>query len=554
MVGFLRILVFSYAVGVTTLGAVYQTANTIPNIIFEIVANGALAALVVPLVAGAVARGDRDELGRTASGLLTWVLLLLVPVAGVVVAVAHPVIWLLEPHGTPAELRVGAAMLRVFAPQLPLYGVGIILSGVLQAHRRFAWPVLAPLLSSLTVIGAYLCFAAVEPSKIDIPFVGRGGELILSVGTTLGVVVLSLSLVVPVRRLGLRLRPTLRLTGQARRSVRGLAWVGVITAAAQQLSLALAIALANWDTPKGSLVLFTQAQTLYLVPWAVLAVPVATSAYPALATAVATGAAQRFRDTLASATRSVLLLCALGASALVALAWPMAWILAHLAKTPQIGALAAAIAGFAPGLFGYGLFALHSRALYARRDNRWAAVATLTGWGAVAGASVLLAVLLPVRDRVPALTAANSAGMLVLGAMMMVLVRRRAGAGALAGVRRAAGTAVLAGTLAAAVGILVRWPLTGAVWDAAARAHPGGTPGYPRVVLAGMLSGVAVAVVFAGVVLVVDRRDARPMLARLVGRAMPARAGADPAGPTPGADLPAEADLAAPVDRTGGDR
>ena len=53
-------------------------------------------------------------------------------------------------------------MLRVFAPQLPLYGIGIVLTGVLQAHHRFAWPVIAPLLSSVTVMGAYLAYAAVD--------------------------------------------------------------------------------------------------------------------------------------------------------------------------------------------------------------------------------------------------------------------------------------------------------------------------------------------------------------------------------------------------------
>ena len=54
-----------------------------------------------------------------------------------------------------ATTDVGAGMLRVFAPQIPLYGVGIVLAGLLQAHRRFAWPVLAPLLSSVVVIATY---------------------------------------------------------------------------------------------------------------------------------------------------------------------------------------------------------------------------------------------------------------------------------------------------------------------------------------------------------------------------------------------------------------
>jgi putative peptidoglycan lipid II flippase len=50
--GFARILVFNSSVGPTSLGDAYQAANTIPNIIFELVAGGALASLVVPLLAG----------------------------------------------------------------------------------------------------------------------------------------------------------------------------------------------------------------------------------------------------------------------------------------------------------------------------------------------------------------------------------------------------------------------------------------------------------------------------------------------------------------------
>jgi putative peptidoglycan lipid II flippase len=274
--------------------------------------------------------------------------------------------------------------------------------------------------------------------------------------------------------------------------------------AAQQLSLALTIALVNWHTTGGSLVLFYQAQTVYLLPWAVLAVPVATSAYPVLAGAFATGDAGRFRATLATATRSVLLLSGLGAAALVALAWPGAWLLAHLTRhSPSVPHLAAAIIGFAPGLLGYGLFALHSRALYARGQNRSAAVATVLGWGAVAVASVLFALLFPASVRVPAMTAANSVGMVVLGIVLLVLVRRRVGGGGLAGVRRAGGTAVLAGTLAALAGVAVRGLVPA-------------TPGFVAVALTGMLSGVVVGLVFGGIAVLTDRPDTRPMLARLL--------------------------------------
>src|SRR5690348_15413349 len=272
LAGFARTLVLGETVGYTNVGAMYQTANSIPNIIFEIVAGGALAALVVPLLAGDLDRDDRAAVGATASALLTWVLVVLVPVAVLVAALADPIVWLLTPARSAAERAVGADMLRIFAPQLPLYGVGIVLTGVLQAHRRFAWPVLAPLLSSVTVIGAYATFGVLAPGRPDVAHVSGTGVLVLAVGTTLGVVVLSLCLLIPLRRLGLRLRPRYGFAAGAGSLVRRLAVAGAVTVAAQQLTVGLSIVLSNAG-PKGTLVLYTLAQTVYLLPWAVLALP-----------------------------------------------------------------------------------------------------------------------------------------------------------------------------------------------------------------------------------------------------------------------------------------
>ncbi len=167
LAGFARVFVFSETVGYTDLGSAYQTANSIPNIIFEVVAGGALAALVVPLLAGPLDRDDRVAAGATASALLSWALVGLVPLAVLVALGADPLARLLDPGKPAAEIAAAARQLRVFAPQLPLYGVGVVLTGVLQAHRRFAWPVLAPVLSSLTVIGAYLAFGTIAPHRPD---------------------------------------------------------------------------------------------------------------------------------------------------------------------------------------------------------------------------------------------------------------------------------------------------------------------------------------------------------------------------------------------------
>src|SRR3954467_10095118 len=90
LVGFGRIVVFARAVGpATCLGNAYFTANTVPNIVFEVVAGGALASLVVPVLAGPAQRGARQETARTVSALLTWTLLLLIPVAVAGIWLAH---------------------------------------------------------------------------------------------------------------------------------------------------------------------------------------------------------------------------------------------------------------------------------------------------------------------------------------------------------------------------------------------------------------------------------------------------------------------------------
>ncbi|TCB90489.1 virulence factor MviN [Micromonospora zingiberis] len=499
LAGFGRTAVFTWVVQDSDLGAMYVLANAIPNIIFEIVAGGALASLVVPLLAGAVAAGDRQAVTATTGALLTWTVTLLVPLAVLLALCAGPVMSLMAGHRSPEELAAGARMLRVFAPQLPLYGIGIVLTGVLQAHRRFAWPVIAPLLSSLTVIVVYLVFVGVAGPGASVAQAGRGAELILSGGTTLGVVVLSLSLLIPIRRLRLRPRPGYAFAADARARVGGLAVAGIVTVTAQQVALAVSlnrIAGGLTEAPQ----VFNLAQTFYLLPWAVLAVPLATAAYPTLAAASAGGDERTYRDTLSATLRGVLLLSFLGAAVLVGAAGPIGRFFPLTAD-----ATAAAIAGYAPGLLGYGLFAVLSRALYARGATRSATAAISVGWLAVPLALLPLSALLPVADRALAVALANSAGMLLLGGLLLVAVRRSAGRAALAGAARAAGAGLLGATAGAlsALGLLRLLEFGD------------GTPARWMTLAQGMLSGALVGVVFLGVVWLVDRRDVRPVLAGL---------------------------------------
>jgi putative peptidoglycan lipid II flippase len=489
--GFGRTLVFTNAVGADSTGDAYQAANTVPNIVFEVVAGGALAALVVPMLAGGIAVGDREQVRRTASALLGWTLLVLTPLAVALALLADPIARLLLGAGDPAEAELAARFLLVFAPQVVLYGIGIVLAGVLQAHRRFSAPALAPLLSSVVVAAAYLVFAAMDGGR-DVAGLSTPAELVLGVGTTLGVVALTLSLVVPVRRLDLRLRPSLRFPVGAAPRVRRLAIAGVLTLAGQQLVAAVAIRLANDGVPDGTQVVYAAGLTIFLVPWAALAVPLATSAYPGLTERADAGDREGFARSLAPVAVLTVATSAVAAALLTAVAGPLARVFFAGGSDEVVQALRDTTIAFAPGLVGYGLVALLTRALYAQGLWKAPTVCVTGGWLLAVAADLVLARALPADDRALALGLGHTVGVTVAGLGLLVVVARRNGPGALTGVARAGGAAVAGAATGALAGLAVARALG---------ADPVPAPGVPGAIGAGMAVAAVVLLVAAAVMM-----------------------------------------------------
>jgi putative peptidoglycan lipid II flippase len=477
--GFGRTVVFTNTVGADTTGDTYTAANNVPNIVYEVVAGGALAALVVPMLAGGIAAGNREQVRATASALLGWALLVLTPLAVLVAVLSEPIARALLGGGDEQQVAVAARFLLVFAPQVVLYGIGIVLTGVLQAHRRFAGPALAPLLSSLVVAAAYLVFAGIGGAR-EVRDLSTPAELVLSVGTTLGVVALSLSLLLPLRRLGLHLRPSLRFPVGAAPRVRRLAVAGVLTLAGQQLVAIVAILLANAGAPAGTQVVYIAGLTLFLVPWAALAVPLATSAYPGLSERAEAGDEVGYTRILAPAVVLTVAASAVAAAVLVATASPVARVFLGRDPAATVAALRDTIVAFAPGLIGYGLVALLTRALYARGLWKAPTACVVVGWLLAVVADLVLAAVLPAADRGTALALGHTIGVTVAGIGLLVVVVRVAGRGALRGLPRAGGAALLGAVAGTAGGVLVGRLL-------------GVDPGPPEGIVVALGSGVLIA-------------------------------------------------------------
>ena len=436
LLGFLRWVVQAATVGSGAMAGAYSSANQIPNVFYEVVVGGALAGTVVPLLAGAIAHGKREKVRETASGLLGLTLAVLVPLAVLMALFAEPLAQLL----VTGDTRMGAdkaaiaywggshqlvvAFLRMFALQIPLYGLGVVLTGVLQAYNRFTWPALAPIFSSLVVMLTYGIYGAL----IDAGHYAQA-VLVLGWGTTAGVAALSLPLLWPVHRLGLGLRARLRLPAGTFTQLRSLAGAGIAALIAQQISVLTVVAVARRYGSAGTIAIYQYTQAIYVLPYAVLAVPLATVVYPQLAARLASKHVSReTKDLIANSTALVTLAACVGSGALM-LGAPLAQQVFGLITA--VDYMGAALVAFAPGLVGYALIYQLTRVLYVLDAARSAALATCLGWLVVAGASWMFSANAKGAAVLVYLGAASSAGMSLAGVALALVLARRVGARAL---------------------------------------------------------------------------------------------------------------------------
>ena len=437
LLGFLRWVVQAATVGSGAMAGAYSSANQIPNVFYEVVVGGALAGTVVPLLAGAIAHGQREKVRETASGLLGLTLAVLLPLAVLMALFAEPLAQLLVTSDTRmggdkaaiaywgGSHQLVVAFLRMFALQIPLYGLGVVLTGVLQAYNRFTWPALAPIFSSLVVMLTYGIYGAL----ID---AGHYAQAVLTLGwgTTAGVAALSLPLLWPVHRLGLGLRARLRLPAGTFTQLRSLAGAGIAALIAQQISVLTVVAVARRYGSAGTIAIYQYTQAIYVLPYAVLAVPLATVVYPQLAARLASKHVSReTKDLIANSTALVTLAACVGAGALM-LGAPVAQQVFGLITA--VDYMGAALVAFAPGLVGYALIYQLTRVLYVLDAARSAALATCLGWLVVAGASWVFSANAKGSAVLVYLGAASSAGMSLAGVALALVLARRVGARALA--------------------------------------------------------------------------------------------------------------------------
>ncbi|MDX6228388.1 MAG: putative peptidoglycan lipid flippase [Frankiales bacterium] len=468
--GLLRTVVIAGVVGSKAFGDAYNIANTLPNIIYELLLGGVLTSVVVPLLVKAAKQGT-DEGVAYAQRLLTLVALVL-GVASIIGVLAAPQITALYAGDcTKATDRAHAVTFaRYFLPQIAFYGIGATMGAILNTRRSFAPPMWAPVLNNLVVIvTGLLVLILPDDDTGKVPVLSHTQILVLALGTTAGVIVQTVALVPALRRTGFHWRPRFDFANAGLGAAGRLgSWV-LVYVLANQLSYFVVVRLAHQTLStgdrcaapapgSGSYTTYVLAFVVFSLPHAIVAVSVITALLPRMSRHVVDGRPRLLPLELSRGLRLSAVVLVPATFALIVLAQPVATTLFRHGAVHQADArvIGWTIAAFALGLLPFSAFQLHLRAFYALGDTRTPAYISIVVNAVNVLADLLLFVSLEGSARLPALAGGYALSYLVGVTLTGAVLSHRLGS---MDRQRTVRTLVRL-TFASAVGAAVAWALS----------------------------------------------------------------------------------------------
>lgn len=373
--GLMRWGAMAYALGRTGLADAYGIANNTPNIIYELVVGGVLSSTLVPLFVNTRRRTKRGETDDGASAILTVssLALIVLSVIGVFAApwIAKAYTLGLDPGARADQLELTIPLMRLFLPQIFLYGIVSLATAVLHSQHKLSIPAYTPIANNLVVTAM---FVAARPLMER---VGNGTSsqqtllLVLGIGTTLGVIAQALPLIGPMRDGVVRLRWNLAFRHPVvKRLVRLSGWtMGYVVA--NQVSLYVVTNLAN-SGPEGTVATYQYAFAFFQLPHGLIAVSLMTAVLPRLATSFVDGDLAAYRANFREGL-NVLFTVVLAASAgYIVVAELLVKVVFERGAFSASGTdeTARTLIAFAVGLPAFSTYLYAIRAFHARQNTR----------------------------------------------------------------------------------------------------------------------------------------------------------------------------------------
>jgi putative peptidoglycan lipid II flippase len=395
----------------------YLAAFRLPDILFQVVAGGALASAFIPTFASYLAQGDEQGAWRLASAVIN---LVLAVTAGLSLLAAVFAPWLAQmvivPGFAPERQALTARLMRLMLVTPAVFGVSGVVMGILNARQHFLLPALAPILYNLGIITGALVLA---------PSMGVDG---LALGVIAGALGHLLVQVPGLLRHGLRYTPTLGLRDPGVHEVGRLMLPRVGGLAAVQVNFLVNTILAS-GLAAGSLAALNYSWLLMLLPQGIFAQSVATAAFPTFSAQAARHQRAEMRSTLSATLRAVLYLTIPAAVGLLVLRGPLVEIVFQRGAFTEGSTemVAWALGFFVLGLPAHALVEIVVRAFYAMHDTKTPVMIGVAAMGLNVALSLAFIAAFQSAGWMPhgGLALSNSIATTAEMAVLLFVIRRR---------------------------------------------------------------------------------------------------------------------------------
>jgi putative peptidoglycan lipid II flippase len=317
LTGFVRTWAMAYALGVTLIADSYDIANNLPNMLFELLAGGVLSSVFIPIFMDRMQKEGADDAARFSNSLLNIMVLVLGAVALLGTLWPEPFVRTQTLTIAPERAVLATYLFRFFAVQIVFYAAGLVFTGVLNAHRRFLAPAIAPIFNNLVVTVTLLAFyVPLRDTRPDLATVALG------VGTTLGVLVMTLVQVPSLLKTGYRFTPTIDWRHPALRTAFAKMGPTLVYVIINLISVTFRTNVAV-ATGEGGQAALRYAWQFYQLPYGIFAVALATAVFPELAEAGSKQDWSRFKAMFSRGLRVTAVLIVPLAAMLATLATPI---------------------------------------------------------------------------------------------------------------------------------------------------------------------------------------------------------------------------------------
>ena len=384
ILGFVRNAMLIAAVGATAggVGAAFQTANTLPNTVFNLLASGIFDAVLVPQIVGAIKRRHDGDTYVNRLLTLAGTLLFLVTFATMVLA---PVLVMITAAGYTEDIRNLAILFALLClPQLFFYGLYNLLGELLNAREIFGPYMWAPVVNNVVGIAGLGAFLAIWGSAPDggIPAGDLTGAQfwVLAGSATLGVICQALCLLWPMRRAGVSFKPDFHFRGTSFGSMPRVAGWTFATLGVSQVGVlstnnlaAMADGFIGHGGAQGGVVgilAYSTAFMIFMVPQSLITVSLTTAIFTRMAGAVADGDDRAVAENYHLGVRTITSLTLVAAAMLMAGSVPMMEIaMAAKGGDPEaVTGYALVLASLMPGVASTGMVLMSQRVFFAYED------------------------------------------------------------------------------------------------------------------------------------------------------------------------------------------